>query len=199
MVYKDLKKSVEEIKMSEETKKRIIRNCYLKISDEEEYNIKKTDKTLKKLLPLVAVTVICVISAGVVIANHLRGFKDVTKGTAIIGEIYEETTEMVKLNAEVKDNLIVSAEFVDYTNPPYSYQEVIDINSYEIIDSFGKTVKEGSAKSISAFENGKVDFAIPLNDISAGEYKLIINEFVGSKKAEQNLPIKGVWKCFFVK
>ena len=41
MVYKELKKSVEEIKMSEETKKRIIRNCYLQISNEEEYSMKK--------------------------------------------------------------------------------------------------------------------------------------------------------------
>lgn len=199
MIYKDLKKSVEEIKMSEETKKRIIRNCYLQISNEEEYSMKKTNKGFKKMLPLVAVMVVCVISVGAVVANHLRGFKDVTKGTAIVGTVYEETTDMIKLDVEVKDNLIVSAEVVEFNKPPYIEIDIMDINSYKIVDSLGKTVKEGSAKSTSAFENGKVNFEIPLNDIALGEYKLVINEFVGSKKADQPLPIKGVWECAFEK
>lgn len=199
MIYNDLKISVEEIKMSDEMKKRIIRNCCLQISNQEEHVMKKTNKGFKKMLPLVAVMIICVVSVGAVVANHIRGFKDVKRGTAVVGTIYEEATEMVKLDAEVKDNLIVSAEFVDYTNPPYIYQDVIDINSYKIVDSLGKTIKRGSAKATSAFENGNVTFEIPLNDIVSGEYKLVINEFVGSKKADQPLPIKGVWECVFTK
>jgi len=199
MVYKELKKCVEKIKMSDEMKNRIISNCYSQISKEEEDVMKKTNKGFKKLLPLVAVLVVCVISIGAVVANHFRGFKDVTKGTAVVGTVYEEATEMVKLDAEVKDNLIVSAEFVDYTNFPYREIDMMDINSYKIADSSGKTVKEGTAKSISDFENGKVSFEIPLNDIVSGEYKLVINEFVGSKKADQPLPIKGTWECSFVK
>jgi len=199
MVYKELKKSVEEIKMPDEMKNRIISNCYSQISNEEEYVMKKTNVRFKKMLPLVAVLVVCVISVGAVVANHLRGFMDVTKGTAVVGTVFDEATEMVKLDAEVKDNLIVSAEFVDYTNFPYREIDMMDINSYKIADSSGKTVKEGTAKSISDFENGKVSFEIPLNDIVSGEYKLVINEFVGSKKADQPLPIKGIWECSFVK
>lgn len=199
MVYKDLKKSVEEIKMPEEMKNRIIKNCYLQISNKEEYTMKKTNRGFKKMLPLVAVMVVCVISVGAVVANHIRGFKDVTKGTAVVGTVYEETTEMIKLDTEVKDNLIVSAEIIEYNKPPYVELDIIDINSYKILDNSGKAVKEGSAKSISTFENGKVSFEIPLNDIVSGEYKLVINEFVGSKKADQPLPIKGTWECSFTK
>ena len=199
MVYKELKKSVEEIKMSDEMKNRIISNCYSQISNEEECVMKKTNVRFKKMLPLVAVLVICVISVGVVVANHIRGFKDVTKGTAVVGTVFDEATEMVKLDAEVKDNLIVSAEFVEFNKPPYREIDIMDINSYKIVDSLGKTVKEGSAKSISDFENGKVDFEIPLDNVASGEYKLVINEFVGSKKADQPLPIKGTWECNFVK
>lgn len=199
MVYKDLKKSVEEIKMPEEMKNRIIKNCYLQISNKEEYTMKKTNRGFKKMLPLVAVMVVCVISVGAVVANHIRGFKDVTKGTAVVGTVYEETTEMIKLDTEVKDNLIVSAEIIEYNKPPYVELDIIDINSYKILDNLGKAVKEGSAKSISTFENGKVSFEIPLNDIVSGEYKLVINEFVGSKKADQPLPIKGTWECSFTK
>ena len=199
MVYKELKKSVEEIKMSDDMKKRIISNCYSKISNKEEYTMKKTNRGFKKMLPLVAVMVVCFISVGAVVANHLRGFKDVTKGTAVVGTVFDEATEMVKLDAEVKDNLIVSAEFVEFNKPPYREIDIMDINSYKIADSSGKTVKEGTAKSISDFEIGKVSFEIPLNDIVSGEYKLVINEFVGSKKADQPLPIKGTWECSFVK
>jgi len=199
MVYKELMKCVEKIKMSDEMKNRIISNCYSQISKEEEDVMKKTNKGFKKLLPLVAVLVVCVISIGAVVANHFRGFKDVTKGTAVVGTVYEEATEMVKLDAEVKDNLIVSAEFVDYTNFPYIELDIIDINSYKIVDNSGEVVNEGTAKSISDFENGKVDFEITLDNVASGEYKLVINEFVGSKKADQPLPIKGIWECSFVK
>lgn len=199
MVYKELKKSVEEIKMSDEMKNRIISNCYSQISNEEEYVMKKTNVRFKKMVPLVAVLVVCVISVGAVVANHLRGFKDVTKGTAGVGTVYDEATEMVKLDAEVKDNLIVSAGFVEFNKPPYIEIDVMDINSYKIIDNSGKVVKEGTAKSTSEFENGKVSFEVPLDNVAAGEYKLVINEFVGSKKADQPLPIKGTWECPFVK
>ena len=199
MVYKELKKSVEEIKMSDEMKNRIIKNCYSQLSNEEEYVMKKTNVRFKKMLPLVAVLVVCVISVGAVVANHLRGFNDVTKGTAVVGTVYDEAKEMVKLDAEVKDNLIVSAEFVEFNKPPYIEIDVMDINSYEIIDNSGKVVKEGTAKSTSEFENGKVSFEVPLDNVAAGEYKLVINEFVGSKKADQPLPIKGTWECSFVK
>ena len=199
MIYKELKKSVEKIKMSDEMKNRIIRNCYSQISNKEESVVKNTNKRFKKIFPLVAILVICVISVGAVIANHIRGFKDVTKGTAIVGTIYEESTEMIKLGAEVKDTLVVSVDVVEYNKPPYIELDIMDINSYKIIDSAGKIVNEGTAKSTSAFENGKVTFELPLDDIESGEYKLIINEFVGSKKADQPLPIKGTWECSFIK
>ncbi len=199
MIYKRLKESAENIKMTDEMKKRIIENIYSKTTEKEKNIMKKTSKKPKKMLPFVAIMVICAISVGGVVANQFRGFKDVTKGTAIIGAVYEEASEMIKLDAQVIDNLVVLAEFVDYTKPPYIYQEAIDISSYKIVDSSGKVVNEGTAKSTSAFENGKVTFELPLDDISSGEYKLIINEFVGSKKADQDLPIKGTWECSFVK
>ena len=161
--------------------------------------MKKTNVRFKKMLPLVAVLVVCVISVGAVVANHFRGFKDVTKGTAVVGTVYDEATERVKLDAEVKDNLIVSAEFVEFNKPPYTEIDVMDISSYKIVDSSGKVVNEGTAKSTSDFENGKVSFELPLDNVASGEYKLVINEFVGSKKADQPLPIKGTWECSFVK
>lgn len=196
MVYRDLKESMQEIKMPDEMKQRIIKNCYE--HTKEDYVMKKTNKSFKRMLPLVAVLVLC-LSVGAVVANHFRGFKDVTKGTAVVGTIYEEATDMIKLNAEVKDNLVVSANVVEYDKAPYLYIDVLNISKYKIVDTEGKIANEGSAKSTSAFENGTVAFEIPLDNIPSGTYKLIINEFVGSKKAEQDLPIKGTWECSFAK
>ena len=198
-MYNELKDSVENVIMSDEMKNRIIKNCYLRVTEREKFVMKKTNISFKKIFPLVAVLLICIISVGAAVANHLRGFKDVTKGTAVTGTVYEETTEMVKLYAEVKDNLIVSAEFLDYTNFPYIELDIMDINSYKIVDNSGKVVNEGTAESISDFENGKVSFEIPIDIVASGEYKLVINEFIGSKKADQPLPIKGTWECTFTK
>ncbi len=64
---------------------------------------------------------------------------------------------------------------------------------HNIIKSFSVSL------NISDFENGKVTFEIPLDDIASEEYELVINEFIGSKKADQPLPIKGEWECVFVK
>lgn len=199
MIYKDLKKSVKEIKMSDEMKNRMIKHCYLQTSDKEGYVVKKNKKRFKRMLPLVAVMILCVISVGGVVANHFRGFKDVTKGGAVVGTVYEEATEMIRIDAEVKENLVVSVDVVDYTKPPYTELDVVDINRYEIVNHSGKVISKGTAKSTSEFKHGKAAFEIPLKDISAGEYKLVIHEFVGSKKADQPLPIKGTWECTFVK
>jgi len=142
---------------------------------------------------------ICIISVGIAFANHFRGFSDVYKGTAVVGTIYEEATEMIKIDVEVGNNLLVTANVVDYTNIPYSEIEKMDINSYKIVDSMEKVVKEGNAKSITEFEDGVVSFEILLGNVDSGEYKIVIDEFVGTKKADQPLPIKGTWECSFVK
>ena len=144
-------------------------------------------------------SVICVISVGFAFANHFRGFSDVYKGTSVVGTTYEEATEMIKIDVEAGDNLLVTANVVDYTNIPYSEIEKMDINSYKIMDSVGKIVKDGNAKSITEFENGVVSFEISLGNVDSGEYKIVIDEFVGTKKADQPLPIKGVWECSFVR
>jgi len=36
-----------------------------------------------------------------------------------------------------------------------------------------------------------------LDDLASGEYRLMINAFVGSKKADQPLVISGTWECGF--
>ena len=60
-------------------------------------------------------------------------------------------------------------------------------------------IEKGSVSSTSDFENGKVSFAVPLENIPEGEYILVAEEFVGTKKADRPLPIRGKWTCSFIK
>ena len=60
-------------------------------------------------------------------------------------------------------------------------------------------IEKGRVSSTSDFENGKVSFAVPLENIPEGEYILVAEEFVGTKKADRPLPIRGKWTCSFIK
>lgn len=41
--------------------------------------------------------------------------------------------------------------------------------------------------------------AISLEEVPAGEYKLIVTELVGGFKADQPLVVSGTWECEFTK
>lgn len=198
MTDKDLKISVSEIKMSEETKRQVINNCYSRLYEKEKNTMKKRNFTLKKLVPVVIIAAICVISAGA-FANHIRGFKDVTKGTAVIGTEFCEETEMIQISTQIEDNLKVSAHIVDYTSFPYSEISELEIGNYEIVNISGNIIEKGNAKSTTDFKDGNVAFEIPLDTIPEGKYTLVINGFVGHKKADQPLPITGKWEISFTK
>lgn len=197
----ELKKSVEEIKMTDETKQRIINNIRLKTGDKEENNMKNTNINFKRILPIAAIIVICAFSVGAGVIHHLRGFADVTKNGAVVDTVFYEDPEMIELEAEVCDDLVVTANMLDYQNAPYLYLEQIESMYYYIcnIENPDAILEKGRVASTSDFENGKVSFAVPLENILEGEYVLVAEEFVGTKKADQPLPIRGTWTCPFVK
>ncbi len=201
MKYEDLKKAAEQIKMPEDMKNRIIKNCYLQTTDKEEYTMKNTNKKLKRLLPLVAIIAILAVSVGAGVINHIRGFKDVVKDGAVVGSVFDEETEKIELEVLVGDELVVTANILDYQNMPYSELDAIESMHYNICDSddFDVAVTKGQVTSSSDFVDGKVTFNVPLEDIPEGEYTLVVREFIGTKKADAPLPIRGIWAYSFVK
>lgn len=46
---------------------------------------------------------------------------------------------------------------------------------------------------------GKAKIIIPTDTLVPGEYKLIVDEFVGEKKADQPLVMSGNWECKFTR
>ena len=199
MEHNDLKKVIEEIKLSDQAKKRIIENCSKKFSSREKFSMNKTNKSFKRVLPLVAAAVLCMITSSAVVINHIRGYRDVVKNGAVIDTAFDEETEMIEINLEITDKIIVHANMLDYANLPYCELAEIESLFYHIVNSEGEIMTKGTAASISAFENGEVTFAIPMDEASPGEYTLVIDGFVGTKKADRPLHINGMWISDFVK
>ena len=82
---------------------------------------------------------------------------------------------------------------------PYNEIETMGIKKYQIIDLLGNVLVEGKLDDKVEIIEGKVEFSIPVNELEIGDFKLIISEFVGYKKADQALVINGLWECNFTK
>lgn len=202
MELKNLHEAVNKIELSEEMQERIIRNSYRKMEEHTMYK-NKTPNFFKKPLLAIAAFALCLCLTSVTVmaaTGKLQGFfKDITRWDgAVIGTTYEQATDEITLNTvSVSDELTITAEFVNPTAAPYRCLDTLGIKKYEIIDTNGKVVvKEKSAEPAEIID-GKVTFAIPVDALASGNYRLVVNKFVGNSKADQPLIINGTWECDF--
>jgi len=217
-----LKHQVKQIKMPEETKKRILEHCNEKITSEMEKkqmkNItgnenvgkrKNMASKFKKPAMLAAALAVCLCMTGITAmaaGGKLEGFfKDkVNWNGAITGQTYEQATEEVEVTAKFKEDadvLVVAVTLLDAAKAPYTEIETLSLGKFCILDGTGKEVSavEESALEAVVLENGQAEIVIPAEGLADGAYKLQISSFVGEKKADQPLEIKGSWECEFVK
>ena len=126
-------------------------------------------------------------------------FADVTRWDgAIVGTTYEQATEEIDVSASVSgDSIIVDATLIKAGEAPYAFIESVNVETYCIVNAEGETLVEGTSNEKAGITDGMVSFKLPLDELESGNYTLIITEFVGSAKAEQDLPIKGYWVCEF--
>ncbi len=146
-------------------------------------------------------------------ADGQRGhFEDVYRWDgAVVGTRYEEATEEIKINASKENDKIV-VELVLLYPEEFPYREIIlyGLESYRIVDAENKVVKNGETTELAAGTNGKLSIPIPLDDLEAGAYRLIVSEIVASNLAEDPftnpliedhftnpLIIAGEWECEF--
>lgn len=212
MVTKKLAEKVREIEMPEEMQARILRNCNLEMEamtmEKDTMNETKTGFS-RKLVVAVASLTLCVCVAGVTTlaaTGKLEGyFKDIKRWDgAVVGTSYEQATDEIEVKViDVADTLTLEVTMVNPNVAPYRELEQLGIENYQIVDGNGKVVAEGktAGKAVESAEvvDGKVTVSILLENISNGEYKLIISELVGSKKADQPLGMHGNWECGFTK
>lgn len=210
-----LAEKVKKIEMPDDMRKRIIQKYNQEIELKKyEKNIKRKkgvigmkirnkNKFLKKQLPMTAALVLGICITGVTAlaaTGKLEGFfKDIKNWNgAIVGTAYEQATEEITVNiVEAGEELSVLVTIINPENPPYSESELFGIESYRIEDMSGNVIiKESSNEERVMFDN-QMSLKIPLVQVSSGEYKLIIEQFISEKKADQPLVISGFWECEF--
>ena len=206
MEFENLKSATQEITMPEEMKRRIAHNCKKQIvntMEEHTMNNRKNNSFFRKPAAVFAALAVCISLSVTALAatGVLQGFfRDITNYSgAIVGTSYEQATDEINMDVTVNGNeLTVLAIFADPQIAPYVYAEQLGIAQYRIVDGNGKEVKEGSTDSAEVV-NGQAAVNIELDDISSGNYKLIVTAFVSEKKADQPLNINGNWECEFTK
>ena len=133
-------------------------------------------------------------------SGKLRGFfKDIIRWDgAVVGTAYENATDEIELEiAEVADKLVLEVSFANPGAVPYKYFETLGIGDYKIVDMNDKVVVNGAATEMEEIIDGNVYIHIPLDGIVTGEYRIMIGQMVGGKKADQPLGMSGIWESEF--
>jgi len=166
--------------------------------------MKKSRKNIfQKPMVAVAALALCLCVTGVsalAATGKLEGFfKDITRWDgAVTGTTYEQATDEVEIAiAEVSDGLKVKITLLEAQKIPYSTFETLGIHNYQILDKTDKAVIKGAETAAVAINNGQVQLSVSLEEIPAGEYKLVVTELVGGSKADQPLVVSGTWECGF--
>lgn len=222
-----LTKKMKEIEMPDEMRKRIVKKCYdkmnhnimmknelkrdIRTNDKMEKEMEKTkmnrkskNKYVKHPMTAAAALVLCVCITGVTAmaaAGKLEGFfKDIKRWDgAVVGTLYEQATEEITVSIEMAtdEELDILVIIEEPAKPPYSESELFGIASYKIEDMSGNIVLSEEAFGERVSFNNQMFLEIPLNQIPSGEYKLVIEQFISEKKADQPLRISGNWECEF--
>lgn len=222
-----LKEEIKEIKMPHAMQERILANCRnaevkedANMMNTDKINAvnndakdmlkeaveKKQCKSSKKwprFATVAAAVTLCLGLGGITVmaaSGKLEGFfTDVTRWDgAVVGTTYEQATEEIEVSAAVNgDSLVVDAVLLKAGDAPYAFIEGFGVQMYHIVNAKGDVIVEGISSEVVEITDGKVSVELPLDEMECGSYTLIITEFVGTAKAEQDLPVKGYWECEF--
>lgn len=203
MIEKKLVEEVKKIEMPKEMRERIMEKCSMEM-EEETMRKNNAKNTFRKPMVAAAVLAGCLcLTGGTAMAatGKLTGFFQNVTGMfgAVKGTTYEQATDEIEMSiAEVSDILVVDMA-MDGTKAPYSELVTIEVGSYRIVSADGNVVVKGEMSTAAPIVDGTASVSVALENVSAGAYKLVITELVGSKKADQELEIHGEWECEFVK
>lgn len=168
-------------------------------------NRRKEKRFLKRPLTIAATLVLCVCLTGftaLATSGKLQGFfKDITNWNGTVtGTEYEQATEEISISmVKTGEELNVLVTFANPEAVPYCEFEEFGIESYRIEDTSGNVIVDNNPTDMVKMNGEQLELSIPLEGIPNGNYKLIIDAFVGGKKAHQPLRLNGVWESEFVK
>lgn len=170
------------------------------------YSMPKNNSSSFRRIPRVAVIAlvlcICLTGASALAASGvLQGFfKDIFGWNgAVVGTAYEDASDEMEISAEYDDSMLtVTVKMANTDVAPYREIETLRIKSYSVVDDSGKTIIDNQNSDAVAITDGSAVIKVPISLPSAGNYKLIISEFEGGKKADQPLSVTGNWQSEFV-
>ena len=194
-----LKNTVTSIEMPEEMRQRILVKSKNRLRNLEEKRMKHTKKQIRWPAVAAAVLALCVClpAAGMAMGNT-GFFRDIMRGTAIVGQEYEQATAEVRATAEYAGGrVLVTVDFQEPEKMPYRELEALAVGPCRIVNGDGKTVAEFDNSDAVQIKAGQIVMALPAQDLGPGDYTLQIDTFIGSKKADQDLVMKGYWEAAF--
>lgn len=192
-----LKNTITSIEMPEDMWQRISMKSKNRLRNLEEKAMKNKKKQARWPAVIAAVLALCAClpAAGRAMGNT-GFFRDIMRGTAVVGTEYEHATAEIAVDADFENGeLTVTANLLVPDAFPYRECEELAVGNYRIVAGDGKTVAEGEKSESASKINEQAVMRIPVEALGPGDYTVQIDAFIGSKKAEQQLPLKGHWEC----
>lgn len=125
-------------------------------------------------------------------ASQTGSYQDITDWHGnVVGVSYVNATNEITIRM-AENQLLVT--FVDPQKEPFREAEQLGIEAYQILDSQGALVKEGSVPAAQVV-NGQASIPLETEGLAPGQYLLNITAFVAEKKADQPLTISGCWQA----
>ncbi|WP_295077050.1 hypothetical protein [Ruminococcus sp.] len=164
----------------------------------KEFSERRVSRAMKPKFPAAAVAVplmLAIAGTGAYAVSKSGYFRDKTTmfGT-VTGSVYENADNEINVSLGYEpETITVKVVFSDPDSLPYRDFETIDLNEFGITDQ-----TDGSAVSCgeiipAMIKNGEAEIRIPVGKLKSGSYAIAVSSFLGGKKADQPLEVKGHW------
>ena len=166
----------------------------------EEKSVKNKKSQMVHFPAIAAVLALCVcLPIAGMAAGNSGFFRDIMRGSAVIGSEYEQATGEMKVTVMnyAEGKIQVAASFLTPEKAPFCEFEELGVGTCRIVDAEGRAVAEVEGSEFVKITEGHAVISIPVDPIAAGCYELRIESFIGRSKADQDLAVKGSWSCQF--
>lgn len=125
-------------------------------------------------------------------------FRDLFRGTAVVGTEYANATEEVSITAGAEEGAVTLELRVDDAKAPWKYVDSLALGDYVIRSNSGTTVrKSDDSQPSGTLHNGEAVISVPAGDLAPGAYTMELETLYGLAKAESPLLITGGWTVAF--
>lgn len=164
-----------------------------------EFSERRVSRRMKpKFAAAVAVLLMLAIAGTGAYAVSKSGyFRDETNifGT-VTGSVYENANEEINVSLVYEpETITVKVVFSDPNAFPYREFETIDLNEFSVTDQTNGSEVSCGEIAPAMINNGEAELKIPVGKLDSGSYSVTVSSFLGEKKADQPLEVKGHWSA----